>query len=245
MPRPFAISLVSQGTPGDLAIEWTHVAGASAEQQDQVRLVWGEFVGFARSGALAGDRIAPDKSTLDAQPIVIHATGGSQRFANVRLHRAALSCLLNVFEWIHHHVVALNAVRVSWDQIQGAREHQPIEFPPLSPALGFPFDVGELDRRFDIEILLELKQSEAGFDAINEALGAWFVGVGRGGYGNASIPPADSEMHFTDDVIESSGTRITWHIDALRADDAALDGLGNALAAVHRKLAGIKRVSIE
>jgi hypothetical protein len=244
MKRPFAVEIAPANAAGELRLQVTFQAAVELDLAEQVELVVGEFVGLAWSGALGSAELYPADTSITAGTPHTAASGVSQTFLRVELAPAALTCLLNMLEWVHYHVTPLSCVRIAWDA--AAVEPQPLElgFPSVWSAPGFSVEVDELERRFEIEILFSDPLPEAEAEAINGHLGLWFAAVGRGAYGDARIPPKDSVIYFTDDVIETSAQRTIWFIDVFRCADAALDGLINALASAHRRLAKIEGLVI-
>jgi hypothetical protein len=242
--RPFQVVFDSRHTPGEIRVDLSFAGEAPQERADQALLVLADLEGLAGSGALAGDR------SPSGPPVVYVAASATTH----RVHRAftdglvapaALSCIVNVTEWIHHHVFPLAAVRLSWSKLTVQREPVPPAFPARWPRLGYPLHIGDFERRFDIDITLQHPQPQPVLDGINEQLGLWYTGVSRGAYASESIAPADSVIYFTDEAVETAGDRIIWSIDALRADEAALDGLANALERIHATRTPLARVTVD
>lgn len=241
---PFRLVLDANSRPGLLRVSITFESPAEAEHHEHVRLVLLDYVGLARSGALGGDVIDPTLTTIEPEPPRMESARFTQGFHDVQLDPSALTCLLNVLEWIHHHVAPIATARVEWSAIDPTTNPEVVRFPAAWPRLSYPLEHGDLDRRFTVEISFAEPQTEKAIDQFLEDLGAWFTGVNRGAYGDDRLAPARSCVVFTDDVMDSSPDGVTWHIDALHASDAALDGLVNVLERIHRTRVQFANVQI-
>lgn len=245
MKRPFQVLTDSLAPAGRLHLEITFARAAGEEQLRLVPIVLSEFGGLAVSGALSGDQIDPATSSLIAEPAFCTAESLTQIFRQVRIDAAALTCLLNTLEWTHHHVLPLSAVHISWAQIQNTLQRSTQNFPKQWQPPGYRFDISdEIDRRFNIEIEFDEKQSLELAERVNSHLGMWFTGINRGAYADNTVAPRDSLVFLTDDAVDTHEDGIVWFIDRLRANDAALDGFSNSVEKIHKTITRLRKVTI-
>ena len=244
MRRPFKVDLDKSSPPGQLRVELSFARLAVEGERKNVGFTLADFAGLGGSGALGGGALDPATTSIRTGPATISEHDAAQVFADVCLSSASLTCLLNMMEWLHHRVLPLTAVRVSWDRIAELKDPLAVQFPPPWPRLGYDLELDDLEESFDIAVEFEAKKPPDLVEKIDEQLGLWYTAVNRGAYGNEALAPADNAMYYTSDAVELAEDGITWFVDVFACDDSALVGLENALERVHRTIAPLRKVTI-
>jgi hypothetical protein len=245
MPRPFVVTFRPVASQDVLDVRLSFAAPGSAEQLSTMSLFLKEVFDFLRCGAAGGDGVDPAAVSLTPAPPVMDPGGVHFALSQVRLASASMSCLLNMLEWGHHHIAPLLGVSVSWAPANLLPDPLALLFPSAWPA-SYPLEIEDLERRFTIAVELDRPHTEEEIERIEVAsIAAWATGLNRGAYGNEHLRPAECALLLTEDAVEILPNGFVWFVDALRCDDAALDGLTNALERMHRTIAVIRRVTIE
>ena len=243
--RPFRVVLTRAGGTHEARIHVVFRQLLGHARENIVRLFFGELSAFVRSGALAGDLIHPAAIRPDAAPAAVSAVTATQEWSGMQLPVEALTCLLNMLEWLHHNEAPILEVQLSWDTPMLPAIANAAAFPAAWPRLGFALHVDDVgEPRFDIEVVFRERQPLEFLDQVLHEVGVWFTAVNRGAYGDDAIPPATCCLELTGEAVELTTERMVVYVDRFRANDAALNGLANVIERVHRKLVAVARVTL-
>ena len=245
LQRPFRVVFRRANSAHEARIHVVFKELLGPVRENVIRLFFGELTAFVQSGALSGDRIHPASIRPEAPPAVVRPVTATQTWSGMTLPVEALTCLLNMLEWLHHHEAPILEVQLAWDTAVLPTIASATTFPAAWPKLGFALDIdGACEQRFDIEVQFRERQSVEYLDRVLHEVGAWFTAVNRGAYGDAAIPPASCCLELTGEAVELTTESMVVYIDRFRANDSAVDGLANVIERVHRKLIAVARVSL-
>ena len=245
LQRPFRVVFTRSNGAQEARIHVVFKELLGSARERVIRLFFGELSAFVQSGALSGDRIHPAAIRPQAPPANVHAVTATQEWTGMALPVEALTCLLNMLEWLHHHEAPILEVQLAWDTPVLPAVACATTFPPVWPNLGFVLAIDDAcERRFAIEVTFRERQPLEYLDRVLHEFGAWFNAVNRGAYGDASVRPASCCLELTGEAVELSTERMVVYIDQFRANESALDGLANVLERVHRKLVAVECVTL-
>lgn len=202
--------------------------------------VFQRFVALARSGALAGDSIAPWHSGVSIAPGSGYRNGAMVlKLHECRIHAGAFFVLLNMLlPW--HRAYGITSVQFVSPGPEPSHLHLDSDdeeiFPPMYERLPFELVDDEPESgayTFTAHCVSPVDEMAAA--ALASALNLWVEVVRTGGYEMCSMPPSSSYVEPGEGGLITFGQTLEWTVFKLRADPDSVDGVVNMFVAYHHR----------
>ncbi|AZO71122.1 hypothetical protein [Mesorhizobium sp. M1D.F.Ca.ET.043.01.1.1] len=244
MKRPFALSAMPNSHRSELVVNLVLARSPDNQALTGIADIWRAFQGLAECGGLSGAMHDPGLAralvcTTDLKETTVRAS-----FRDLVVDPAGLFVLANMLHWLHEKIIPLQRATILWPANERVVRTDEPQFPDPWPHYSFELEIGDLIDDIDLEIELMAPQPKAITDRVVDTLSDWLLATHRGGFANEMFKPAESIVFLGPDLMNIEADYVAWFIEAIRADESALDSLLNVLEWIHQNVAPIRSVSL-
>jgi hypothetical protein len=147
-----------------------------------------------------------------------------------------------MIHYIHLEDSPLSSVHIAWPNLGHIPDPQVLRFPGQWPKLSYRLQIESLVNDFDVVVGLSARQQEVVLKKVIDVMSGWLLACHRGAYADETFDPSSSAVFLGPDVMDVTPDRIVWFIDAMRCNEAALNGLFNVLEWAHQNVTPISYV---
>ncbi|MBI4566218.1 MAG: hypothetical protein HY716_16150 [Planctomycetes bacterium] len=205
---------------------------------------------LARSGALAGRSIAPEKSGFEFVPPEIRP-GGTARFL-LRSCRVDAGSILVLTNLLLARSEALPLISLDLARpgtvaatVLAKDPEERSTFPGRNATISFPIEDEQPESgTYTFTATIETPLAPDHRKWLNQALADWIDAVQAGAYALAPLPPADCWAEADAEGVVDWDHTVEWSVFKVRADELAVDALVNIFAALHGRGQRVVRLAI-